>query len=59
MLGFTLIEIIVIICLLALLAALKTPNLQRGNPIVDLEQRAKGLGLLVKKARTVAIIHRE
>ena len=57
--GFTLTEILFIVFLLALLAALMTPNLQRGNPIVDLEQHAKALGSLVKKARNRAITHRK
>ena len=57
--GFTLTEILFIVFLLALLEALMTPNLQRGNPIVDLEQRAKALGSLVKKARNLAITHRK
>ncbi len=33
--GFTLIEILVVISLLALLTALMTPNLQHRSPIVD------------------------
>ena len=33
--GFTLIEILIVISLLTLLTALTTPNLQRGNPVVD------------------------
>ena len=53
-LGFTLIEILVVISLLALL----TPNLQHGSPIVDLEQRAQTLSSLIKQARTLAITHR-
>ena len=57
--GFTLIEILVVISLLALLTALMTPNLQHGNPIVDLEQRAKALGSLINQARTLAITHRQ
>ena len=57
--GFTLIEILVIISLLALLTALMTPNLQHGNPIVDLERRAKALGSLINQARTLAITHRK
>ena len=41
--GVTLIELLVVISLLALPTALMTPNLQQGNPIVDLEKRAKAL----------------
>ena len=57
--GFTLIEMLFVISLLALLTSLMTPNLQRGNPIVDLEQRAKALGSLIKKAKARAITHRK
>ena len=57
--GFTLIEILIVISLLALLTALMTPNLQHGNPIVDLEQRAQALRSLIKQARTLAITHRK
>ena len=57
--GFTLIETLVVISLLALLTALMTPNLQRGNPVVDLEQRATALASLINQARTLAITHRK
>ncbi|MDC3123581.1 GspH/FimT family pseudopilin [Gammaproteobacteria bacterium] len=57
--GFTLIEILVVISSLALLTALMTPNLQHGNPIVDLEQRAKALGSLINQARTLVITNRK
>ena len=57
--GFTLIEILVVIILLALLTELMTPSLQHGNPIVDLERRAKALGSLINQARTLAITHRK
>ena len=57
--GFTLIEILVVISLLALLTALMTPNLQHGNPVVDLEQRAKALASLINQARTLAVSQRK
>ena len=57
--GFTLIELLVVISLLALPTALMTPNLQQGNPIVDLEERAKALASWINKARTLAITHRK
>ena len=57
--GFTLIEILIVISLLALPRALMTPNLQHGNPIVDLEQRAKALASLINQARTLAITNRK
>ena len=56
---FTLIEMLLVLSLLALLATLMTLNLQRGNPIVDLEQRAIALGSLIKKAKTLAFTHRK
>ena len=57
--GFTLIKILVVISLLALPRALMKPNLQHGNPIVDLEQRAKALASLINQARTLAITNRK
>ena len=55
--GFTLIEALITVSLLALFTALMMPSLQRVNPALNLEQRANALRSLIKQARTLAIAH--
>ena len=55
--GFTLIEALITVSLLALFTALMMPSLQRVNPALNLEQRADALRSLIKQARTLAIAH--
>lgn len=55
--GFTLIETLITVSLLALFTALMIPSLQRVTPALNLEQRANALRSLIKQARTLAITH--
>lgn len=55
--GFTLIEALITVSLLALFTALMMASLQRVNPALNLEQRANALRSLIKQARTLAIVH--
>jgi type IV fimbrial biogenesis protein FimT len=55
--GFTLIEALVTVSMLALFTALMMPSLHRVNPALNLEQRANALRSLIKQARTLAIAH--
>ena len=55
--GFTLIEALITLSLLALFTALMMPSPQRVNPALNLEQRADALHSLIKQARTLAIAH--
>ena len=55
--GFTLIEALITVSMLALFTALMMPSLHRVNPALNLEQRANALRSLIKQARTLAIAH--